>query len=101
PTRRAGKLTSVPGAPSSFSTWTMSPTATLYCFPPVLTIAYIGTEVSCYSTMTGATRGPPTDESGDSGRGAWLSHDRAHRTAGRTPGYVAGRRPVKPGWPHR
>src|SRR5882757_10026647 len=62
-TSSAGKLTSVPGSPSIFSTWTTSPTATLYCFPPVLTIAYIGTEVSCYSTMTGATRAPLTDES--------------------------------------
>src|SRR5882757_6061204 len=81
-TSSAGKLTSVPGSPSSFSTWTTSPTATLYCFPPVLTIAYIGTEVSCYSTMTGATRAPLTDESTDSDRGAGLSHDRAHRDGG-------------------
>src|SRR5207253_2351354 len=55
-TSSAGKLTSAPGPPSSFSTWTMSPTATLYCLPPVLTIAYIGTEVSCYSTLTGHAR---------------------------------------------
>src|SRR5690349_18589598 len=32
---------SSPGAPSSFSTVTTSSTATLYCLPPVLTIAYI------------------------------------------------------------
>src|SRR5438270_7886134 len=41
-TSSAGKLTSAPGSASSFSTATTSPTATLYCFPPVLTIAYIG-----------------------------------------------------------
>src|SRR5256714_12689816 len=43
----AGKVCSVPGSPSSFSTSTTSPTATLYCLPPVLTIAYADTGVSC------------------------------------------------------
>src|SRR2546423_10355026 len=52
----AGKVCSVPGSPSSFSTSTTSPTATLYCLPPVLTIAYADTEVSCYSTMGGGSR---------------------------------------------
>src|SRR5918994_7402715 len=37
----AGRLTSAPGFPSIFSTVTTSSTATLYCLPPVLTIAYI------------------------------------------------------------
>src|SRR5919112_2777906 len=32
---------SSPGAPSTFSTVTTSSTATLYCLPPVLTIAYM------------------------------------------------------------
>src|ERR1041384_2172475 len=52
-TRSAGNESSAPGSPASFSTSTMSPTATLYCLPPVLTIAYIGTELSCYSMVTG------------------------------------------------
>src|ERR1041384_4074667 len=52
-TSSAWREISVPGSPSSFSTSTMSPTATLYCLPPVLTIAYIRTEVSCYSMVTG------------------------------------------------
>src|ERR1700741_3974776 len=50
-TSSAGNESSAPGSPSSFSTSTMSPTATLYCLPPVLTIAYIGTELSCYSVL--------------------------------------------------
>src|SRR3954447_13914094 len=33
--------TTSPGSPSIFSTVTTSSTATLYCLPPVLTIAYI------------------------------------------------------------
>src|SRR3989337_1168382 len=37
----AGRLTSAPGSPLIFSTVTTSSTATLYCLPPVLTIAYI------------------------------------------------------------
>src|SRR5262245_7711232 len=41
-TSSAGNVSSAPGSPSSFSISTMSPTATLYCLPPVLTIAYIG-----------------------------------------------------------
>src|SRR6476469_9825651 len=40
-TRATGSETSAPGSPSSFSTLTTSPTATLYCLPPVLTIAYV------------------------------------------------------------
>src|ERR1700741_3671990 len=50
-TSSAGNESSTPGSPPSFSTSTMSPTATLYCLPPVLTIAYIGTELSCYSVL--------------------------------------------------
>src|SRR4051794_34448086 len=37
----AGRLISAPGWPSIFSTVSTSSTATLYCLPPVLTIAYI------------------------------------------------------------
>src|SRR5262245_37892199 len=37
----AGKVISAPGSPSIFSTVSTSSTATLYCLPPVLTIAYI------------------------------------------------------------
>src|SRR5699024_7082001 len=33
--------TAEPGSPSIFSTLTRSPSATLYCLPPVLTIAYM------------------------------------------------------------
>src|SRR4051812_40310309 len=36
----AGRLTLAPASPASFSTSTTSPTATLYCLPPVLTMAY-------------------------------------------------------------
>src|SRR3954453_19903043 len=39
-TSRAGNVTVAPAAPSSFSISTVSPTATLYCLPPVLTMAY-------------------------------------------------------------
>src|SRR3954470_16823902 len=39
-TRSAGRLTLAPASPVSFSTSTTSPTATLYCLPPVLTMAY-------------------------------------------------------------
>src|SRR5262245_31979961 len=40
-TRATGSVTFEPGSESSFSTLTTSPTATLYCLPPVLTIAYV------------------------------------------------------------
>src|SRR5690349_14522666 len=40
-TRATGSETLAPGSPSSFSTLTTSPTATLYCLPPVLTVAYV------------------------------------------------------------
>src|SRR6476661_355537 len=40
-TRATGSETFEPGSESSFSTLTTSPTATLYCLPPVLTIAYV------------------------------------------------------------
>src|SRR5947208_13287648 len=40
-TRATGSETLEPGSESSFSTLTTSPTATLYCLPPVLTIAYV------------------------------------------------------------
>src|SRR5687768_8712447 len=36
----AGRLRAAPAAPSTFSTSRTSPTATLYCLPPVLTMAY-------------------------------------------------------------
>src|SRR5579875_2327471 len=38
----ADSATCSPGAASSFSTSMTSPSATLYCLPPVLTMAYIG-----------------------------------------------------------
>src|SRR6478672_534303 len=37
----AGRVTAAPGSPAIFSTSMTSPSATLYCLPPVLTIAYI------------------------------------------------------------
>src|SRR5690606_39890539 len=49
----AGKLTSEPGSPSSFSTSTTSPTATLYCLPPVLPIAYADTDAPGCSMVNG------------------------------------------------
>src|ERR1700742_1620359 len=96
-TSSAGKLTSVPGSPSSFSTWTTSPTATLYCLPPVLTIAYIGTEVSCYSTITGVTRAPLTDESKIRAAEPGSRMTEPTGMAGRLPGYGAVCTEVKPG----
>src|SRR5688572_1508457 len=39
-TSSAGRVTAAPAAPVSFSTSRTSPTATLYCLPPVLTMAY-------------------------------------------------------------
>src|SRR5881409_2840231 len=39
-TSSAGRLMLAPASPVSFSTSTTSPTATLYCLPPVLTMAY-------------------------------------------------------------
>src|SRR3982074_3548618 len=46
-TSTTGKVCSVPGLPSSFSRATTAPTPTFYCLPPVLTIAYADTGVSC------------------------------------------------------
>src|SRR6478736_6243047 len=43
----AGRVTAAPGSPSSFSISMTSPSATLYCLPPVLTIAYIVNAPSC------------------------------------------------------
>src|SRR5699024_7225118 len=40
-TRIGDSDTAVPASPSIFSTLTRSPSATLYCLPPVLTIAYM------------------------------------------------------------
>src|SRR5690606_30181294 len=40
-TRIGDSDTEVPASPSIFSTLTWSPSATLYCLPPVLTIAYM------------------------------------------------------------
>src|SRR5689334_11810387 len=91
-TSSAWREISVPGSPSSFSTSTMSPTATLYCLPPVLTIAYIRTEVSCYSMVTGHA---PT-QLGNSPAGA---HDRTRRMAGRQLGYGSGYSASKLGCP--
>src|SRR3954467_696708 len=39
--RTTGRVSVAPGSPLIFSTVSTSPSATLYCFPPVLTIAYI------------------------------------------------------------
>src|SRR5699024_8726290 len=39
----SSKVTELPSSASSFSTNTLSPSATLYCLPPVLIIAYICT----------------------------------------------------------
>src|SRR5664279_548275 len=47
--RTAGRVTAAPGSPSSFSISMTSPSATLYCLPPVLTIAYIVDAPSCLS----------------------------------------------------
>src|SRR6202171_6412371 len=47
-TRATGSDTDAPGSESSFSTLNTSPTATLYCLPPVLTIAYVAI-VACTS----------------------------------------------------
>src|ERR1700682_4701239 len=52
-TRATGSDTDAPGSESSFSTLTTSPTATLYCLPPVLTIAYVAI-VACTSALRGA-----------------------------------------------
>src|SRR5439155_14320121 len=53
-TRTADSETASPGAPASFSTSITSPWATLYCLPPVLTIAYIGRGLlSCCWRMDG------------------------------------------------
>src|SRR3954467_6410765 len=50
-TRATGSETLAPASTSSFSTLTTSPTATLYCLPPVLTIAYVAI---CPSSSLGA-----------------------------------------------
>src|SRR3954447_21784030 len=89
-------MCSVPGSPSSFSTSTTSPTATLYCLPPVLTIAYADTEVSCITRQwVGAcTIGPPR------GGGPALAQ-RPTLVAGRTTGYVGCPGALPPGSPSR
>src|SRR5690349_11181416 len=46
--------TASPGAPASFSTSMTSPSATRYCLPPVLTIAYIGGGLLAYVVGTAA-----------------------------------------------
>src|SRR5664279_1700462 len=51
--RTAGRVTAAPGSPSSFSISMTSPSATLYCLPPVLTIAYIVDAPSCLSWCRG------------------------------------------------
>src|SRR6476469_10175501 len=58
-TRRIGdRATSAPAAASSFSTSITSPSATLYCLPPVLTMAYIGE--SLLPTVLQRKDSPPT-----------------------------------------
>src|SRR2546421_6454917 len=58
-TSTADSDTASPGAPTSFSTSITSPSATLYCLPPVLTIAYIGRGLlSCCGRMDRGGRHP-------------------------------------------
>src|SRR5882757_2059236 len=61
-TSATGSETDAPASSSSFSTFTMSPTATLYCLPPVLTIAYVGLSAAivyylCFTVRARASRG--------------------------------------------
>src|SRR3954469_5970136 len=62
-TSSAGRLMLAPASPVSFSTSTTSPTATLYCLPPVLTMAYtvgllvLGQGVAGTSQRTATCRG--------------------------------------------
>src|SRR4051794_27529557 len=73
---RAGRSTLEPGSPTIFSTSTTSPTATLYCLPPVLTMAYID---DCSSGVDRAKTGPP--HGGPVGQGT----DRAEGGSNRPP----------------
>src|SRR6188508_263197 len=50
---------SSPGAPSIFSTVTTSSTATLYCLPPVLTIAYMDALLQSSGDVVRSRRGWP------------------------------------------
>src|SRR5699024_9362379 len=56
-TSATGSETDAPGSDSSFSTLTTSPTATLYCLPPVLTIAYVAI-VGVYLYFSSTSRVP-------------------------------------------
>src|ERR1700743_3801480 len=64
--RTAGSETSAPAAASSFSTSITSPSATLYCFPPVLMMAYIADPLLGHHTGTRrrAGLGTATHETG-------------------------------------
>src|SRR3712207_4062078 len=66
--------TSSPGAPSSFSTVTTSSTATLYCLPPVLTIAYMDALLQSSGDVVRGPGGRPgiTASGRSSERGAGL-----------------------------
>src|SRR3981189_429130 len=56
-TRATGRETLEPGSDSSFSTLNTSPTATLYCLPPVLTIAYVAlVPLRLWAGATGGVR---------------------------------------------
>src|SRR5687768_7453037 len=64
-TSRAGSATLSPGPPETFSTSTTSPTATLYCLPPVLTMAYTeGSYLSSGAARVGAAEGRVEDATG-------------------------------------
>src|SRR5215204_3259035 len=76
--RSAGSSTLAPGSPAIFSTSTTSPTATLYCFPPVLTMAYIDARLRFVAGCVLGTQG-------------W-----AHLPAGHRTGYGPGGGRVKP-----
>src|SRR6266568_5411456 len=65
-TSTADSDTASPGAPTSFSTSITSPSATLYCLPPVLTIAYIGRGLllSCWRMGHGRGAGDSAQQPG-------------------------------------
>src|SRR4051812_50104170 len=86
--------TTSPGSPTIFSTVTTSSTATLYCLPPVLTIAYIDALLQSSGDVVRSRRGWP-------GR-----HGLVPQLPGqiigarrRTPGYGTDFTRVKPGRP--
>src|SRR6476660_4126349 len=78
-TRRIGdRATSAPAAASSFSTSITSPSATLYCLPPVLTIAYIGGGLPVVEAVDGR---PRSGSPGSRGTAARARGNSAHQSA--------------------